>query len=82
MNGNFKEVMAVGTFGIIRLRSTKKKSTAKQKKKPTAVTMMKSWIGSKDQNFTILINDIIKKIDEYSKIVKPAFFDFLEVSKI
>lgn len=41
-----------------------------------------SAIGSKDQNFTILINDIIKKIDEYSKIVKPAFFDFLEVSKI
>ena len=41
-----------------------------------------SAIGSKDQNFTILINDIIKKIDEYSKIVKPSFFDFLEVSKI
>ena len=44
-----------------------------------------SAIGSKDQNFTILINDIIKKIDEYSKIVKPSsslhFSIFLKSAK-
>ena len=42
-----------GIFGIIRLRSTKKKSTAKQKKKPTAVTMMKSWMRLNDRGFVL-----------------------------
>lgn len=39
-------------------------------------------IGSTDQNYTILVNNTIKKIDEYIKIIKPSMFDFLSVGKI
>ena len=39
-------------------------------------------IASTDQNYTILVNNTIKKIDEYIKIIKPSMFDFLSVGKI
>ena len=39
-------------------------------------------ISSKDQNYIILVNETVGKIDKALKIVKPSAFDFLSVGKI
>ena len=45
-------------------------------------SLEQALIGSSDQNYTILINDRIKKIDEYQKIIKPSLLDSLTTAKI
>ena len=39
-------------------------------------------ISSKDQNYIILVNETVGKVDKAVKIVKPSAFDFLFVGKI
>lgn len=39
-------------------------------------------VVSADQNYNILVNEKIKKVDEALKIVKPSTFDFLTERKI
>lgn len=39
-------------------------------------------ISSKDQNYIILVNETVGKVDKAVKIVKPSAFDFLSVGKI
>ena len=39
-------------------------------------------LASTEQNYTILVNNTIKKIDEYINIIKPSMFDFLSAGKI
>lgn len=39
-------------------------------------------VASSEQNYNILVNEKIKKVDEAFKIVKPSTFDFLTERKI